>query len=172
MHRQSSVQVWSPFKSASRSKSSWRQVSQRASGIGWEQARSRCTQRRRTWETRCVPSGSVGKHVCWLKCGSRGRVEWWCRRRWRRRWSSAREPPVWRRFQTSLKPRKWCELYSKIVEYLWINGRTKAVQCSEYAAKKPTKGILWKCTHKKHQYLHSVTKKLSIVMTTVWPLNM
>lgn len=127
--------VWSLVKTTIRSAFSWRQVFQRASDTGWEQAHSHYTQRRRTWGTKCVPSGSVGKHVCWLKYGSRGRGEWWCRRRWTRRWSSAREPPEWRRFQISLKPRKWCESDSMIVEYLWLNVRIKAFQSCEYTTK-------------------------------------
>lgn len=119
--------VWYLVRNTIRSGFSWRQASQRASGTGWEQARSHYTQRRRTWGTKCVPSGSVGKHACWLKYGSRGRGAWWCRRRWTRRWSSAREPPGWRRFQISLKPRKWCESDSMIGEYLWLHRRRKKV---------------------------------------------
>lgn len=100
------------------SESSWRPACWRASDTGWEQAHLHYTQKRRTWGTKCVPSGCAGRHACWLRCGSRGRGEWWCRRRWTRRWSSAREPPEWRKYQTSLKPRRWCESDSRFGECL------------------------------------------------------
>lgn len=129
--------LWSLVKNSIRSEFSWRRVFQRASDTGWEQARLHCTQRRRTLGTKCVPSGSVGKRVCWLKCGSRGRGEWWCRKRWTHRWSSAHEPPEWRRFQISLRPRIWCESDSKILAYLYQNGRVKGVQLQEYHTNSP-----------------------------------
>lgn len=182
--------IWSLVKNSIRSEFSWRRVFQRASDTGWEQVRSHCTQKRRTLGTKCAPSGSVGKRACWLKCGSRGRGEWWCRRQWTRRWSSAHEPPEWRRFQISLKPRKWCESDSKIVAYLWLNGGIKAVQSQEYPQNGPIalkNGLIkvssshyltlwWDLRYSlvkgKQKYSHSVTKKFSIVMTTVCPLNM
>lgn len=104
---------------------SWRQVCGRASGTGWGRVRSRCTQRRRTWGTKCAPCGCAGRRGCWLKCGSRGRGGWWCRRRWTRRWSSARAPPGWRKCQTGLTPRRWCGSGASFVECLQLKGTIK-----------------------------------------------
>lgn len=113
---------WSLRGSSIQSEFSWRQVCWRASGTGWGQVRWHCTQRRRTWGTKCVPSGCAGRRGCWLRCGSRGRGGWWCKRRWTHRWSSAREPPEWRKSQTGLRPRRWCGLDSRFAECLQLKG--------------------------------------------------
>lgn len=141
---QAHCSFWSLNEHSIQSEFSWRQACWRASDTGWEQARLHCTQKRRTWGTKCVPSGSVGRHVCWLRCGSRGRGGLWCRRRWTRRWSSARGRPEWRKYQTSLKPRRWCESDSRFVECLKLKERTKDVMFDfSYRQKKSHQNKQW-----------------------------
>lgn len=105
------------------SASSSQRVERRASRIHWGQVRWRCTQRRRTLGTRCGLVDSAGRPGCWPGCGNTGKVWWWCRTLWTRRWSSARVQPGWRRCQRDSGPRIKCEWSSNCVECLWVKTR-------------------------------------------------
>ena len=81
-------------------------VSWKATRTHLEPSHHSVTQRRKTRETRHECAGHLValKTGCWPACGSTWRDEKWCKRQWKRRWSSAREQQGWRKCQRCWVP--------------------------------------------------------------------